>query len=295
MTLRVVYRPDEFVVPGSLEEVLSVISQNPEASRVIAGNTTMFEFASRGLAPDVKVVVDITKAGLNWLEERDDGLHIGATVTLTELAKTTRLGSPYYGAVSETAKEITPTQVRNVATVGGEVCSGIPFFDLPPVLLALGSRVTIVRKGASRSLPLKEFSPEYLMVALEPGEIVSEVVVPKPVGPAAASFKKLGRTASDFAVVNAAVSVSLDERSHVCTKASVWLGGVGSAYHECSATESLLAGSRLDKSAIDAAARVAADFEPSPSLQASPEYKKMVIPVLVRDCIQNAAGKLAQR
>ena len=290
-----VFSPEEFLIPKNVEEALSILAANPDGSRVVAGNTTLFELETRGLAPDVKILVDITRAGLNWLELRGEELHIGSTVTLSELTTSPILASDiFYSVIAETAREISPTQVRNVATVGGEICSAISFFDLPSTLLALDAQVNIVSKGNQRMLPLRDFYTDFLTLALVPGEIVREIVAHRPRGRSASAFVKLGRTASDFALVNVAASLSLDD-SGTCVSSSIWLGGVGSTYHECKASESVLVGSKLDESTLQKSASVACDFEPTPSIHASTEYKKAVIPVLTRNCLHNALGKLREK
>jgi len=286
------YSPEEFLIPQNLDEVLSIIAANPDGSRVVAGNTTMFELASRGLAPDVKILIDISRAGLDRLELRGDELHIGSTVTLAELTNSTILTNDrLYAAIAETAREISPSQVRNVATVGGEICSAISFFDLPAILLALDAEVNIVSKGKQRMLPLRDFYTDFLAIALEPGEIVTEIVLHKPKGKSSAAFIKLGRTASDFALVNVATSLSFDESGN-CQTSRIWLGGVGATYHECKASESILVGSKLDEPTVRKAADLAVDFEPSPSIHASSKYKRTIIPALTRNCLHNALGKI---
>lgn len=288
------YRPEGIHVPKNVEEVLSILAEHPDTARVIAGNTTMFEIASRGLAVDVKVLVDIMKAGLNNLEEKKNNTHIGATMTLTDLTRSSLLlNSSRLSVIAEAARKITPLQVRNVATVGGEICSAIPFFDLPPSLLALNAKVKLRKKGQERELLLREFVTDFLTLALEPGELMTEVVVPKESKASGAAFVKLGRTALDLAVVNVAASVVLDDFGK-CESANIWLGGVDSNFRECIESEVALTGSRLDQEAINKAAKTAANFEPVASIHASADYKKAIIPVLVRDCLQNAANKVRQ-
>lgn len=280
------------MVARNLDDALSILAEQPDTARVIAGNTTMFEIASRGLAVDVKTLVDITEVGLNNIEEQKDGIHLGSTVTITDLTESKLLlEHPKYSAVSETAKEITPTQIRNVATVGGEICAGIPFFDLPTSLLALNAKVKLRKKTGQRELRLKDFILDFLTLALEPGELLTEVVVPRAEPRTGAAFMKLGRTASDLALVNVAASVQLDATGK-CESASVWLGGVGSNFRQCVETEKILTVSKLDQDAVNRAAKAAADFEPASSIHGSSEYKKLVIPIMVRDCVLKAAGKV---
>ncbi|MBI4257488.1 MAG: FAD binding domain-containing protein [Thaumarchaeota archaeon] len=286
------YRPEDILVPKNVDEVLSILAEHPDTARVMAGNTMIFEIASRGLAVDVKTLVDITQVGLGNVEEQKDGIHIGATVTLTELAQSKLLlGNPRHSVVAETAQEITPTQIRNVATVGGEICAGMPFFDLPTSLLALNAKVKLRKKNGQRELLLKDFILDFLTLALEPGELLTEVVVPRVDKASGAAFMKLGRTASDLALVNVAAAVQIDASGR-CESANVWLGGVGSTFRECAETQKILAGSKLDQETVGKAAKAAADFEPASSIHGSSEYKKMVIPVLVRDCVQKAESKV---
>jgi CO/xanthine dehydrogenase FAD-binding subunit len=286
------YEPESVLIPESLDEVLSALAEFRESARIVAGNTTMFELASRGLAEDVKVLIDVTKAGLGYVSEKEDGLRIGATVTLTEVIGNPMIaGSPRYSALAEACRSVTPVQVRNVATVGGEVCAAMPFYDLPPALIALGARVVLRSKGSERSVRLQDFITGSFGLALEPGELLTELLLPRSNGTSAAAFRKLGRTAFDLAVVNAAACLGVDSGGK-CSSADICLGAVDSNYRVCEEAQDALMDSELDDKAIALAAEKAANFEPSSSIHASGDYKKLVIPVLVRDCLRDARKKL---
>jgi carbon-monoxide dehydrogenase medium subunit len=157
----------------------------------------------------------------------------------------------------------------------------------------LNAKVKLRKKNSQRELQLKDFILDFVTLALEPGELLTEVVMPSVDKASGAAFMKLGRTASDLALVNVAAAIQINGSGR-CESASVWLGGVGSTFRECVESQKILAGSKLDKETVNKAAKAAANFEPASSIHGSPEYKKMVIPVLIRDCVQRAVSKVSR-
>lgn len=262
---------------------------------MIAGNTTVYELGVQGALSDVGCLIDMAGLGLGYVRNDSSTVRIGATTTFRELAESPHLAGSELVAIVDTVKQITSPQIRNAGTVGGSICSGIPFYDMPTTLLALGARAKVESPGGERVIKLDEFFIDYFMTCLGPEDIVVEVEVPHSTN-TGTSFMKLGRNLADFAVVNAAVRVQLDSGRRKIVSCGVALGGVAATPIRAKGIEDALEGQDVAKNLVLQALRETRDIDPTPSVQASTEYKRAVLPVIVRDAlfvaIARAGGEL---
>jgi CO/xanthine dehydrogenase FAD-binding subunit len=258
-----------------------------DKAKLIAGGTTVYELAKRGMIPNIEALIDIQFVNLDHVTEGEDGLHIGATCTLTDLLSNNSFGRPGYAALGDALREVRPVQVRNVATIGGEVCASLSFFDLPPALVAVNASAQAVSSAGERNIPLEKFWIDYFLTTLKRGELVRELIVPKPPPKTGSAFLKLGRTADDFALVNVGAQVTLDD-GEVCASTRIALGGVAKTIIRATKVEKLLEGRRLDAETIVAATQPLEELKPVASIHGGPEYKRELAKILVRDAVTKA-------
>ena len=288
------FRPKEFILPSEPSEALAKLKAGGKRARIIAGGTGFYELAKRGYVPEVKNVVSIMKLGLDYVRENEKEIRIGATTilqSLLELGIGERRGLE---ALGDALREIRPVQVRNVATVGGEICISVPIVDLPTALLACEASLGVMSSDGERFLKLDDFYIDAFLTKLDYGEIVSEVILPQKRGVVASSFGKIGRTAYDFNLVNSAVSVNLDRGKIVSIR--TFLGGIKRIPLRAIEFEKKLVGkSDLDETMIfDAAAASFTKESFLPSVHGSSEYKHAILPVLLRDCTLKAIDRAAK-
>jgi aerobic carbon-monoxide dehydrogenase medium subunit len=274
-----------------IEAVLALKKWGPKA-RPVAGNTTLFELANEGALVDVERLVDIMGLGLSYVreDEKEKVLCVGATTTFTEIGSTDIMKSKSYYALKEVSSKITPPQVRNMGTIGGAICSGIPFYDMPTVLLALDSKISVVSADGERVIDAKDFFVDYFVTAISPEEIVREVKIPD-VLRTGSSFVKLGRNEVDFAMVNASARITLDEKKRKVEDARIVLGAVSNVPIRHKKAEQYLVGNDATEECIIGAAKEPLGFDPSPSFHASSEYKRRVAPVVVREALLTAVRR----
>ncbi|MDA4124654.1 MAG: FAD binding domain-containing protein [Thaumarchaeota archaeon] len=284
------YGPTTLLRPKDVDEAVKLLREYGTSARLVAGNTTIYELVAQGALVDIDCLIDITHAGLSYVKERENGISIGAATTFAEMARSPVLERPEYFAIKETAKKLTPPQVRNMGTLGGALCSGIPFYDMPTTMLALGARLRIATTEGERELNVEEFFLDYFMTAVSPEEILTEARVEGNLNTGTA-FVKLGRTSSDFAVVNAAARVVLDSSKKRIEETRIALGAVANKPVRMEMAEGALEGKVVSKDVILRAAKEAATMEPTASIHASSDYKKRVIPVLVRDALLSAVSR----
>ncbi len=282
------FRPEDYVFPATMEEAISILSSEGEKARIIAGGTMLFELAERKMIPEVKKLVDLSRIGLSYVASDPEAIRIGSLTTLSELTNHETIGQTRgIGALTDSLSWIRPIQVKNVATVGGEICSATPLFDLPPALIALNAKLILVGPNGSRTTDLDGFVLDYLLCDLRQGELLKEVVIPRPKKGSGSTFTKLERTANDFALLNCGVALELDKEAK-CRSACVCLGGALGAPSRLSKVENKLVKTNLSRQDIEKAAEFASEVQMSQSVQASSAYKKSVAKIICRDTILSA-------
>src|SRR6478752_100737 len=200
-------REVEYAKPGSVAEALEILASN-EGARALAGGQTMINvMKARAASPDALVDLAALES-LKGIELAADGtLTIGAMTTYTELASSAEAKArPILG---EVCAQIADVQVRNRGTIGGNVCSNDPTNHLPPLMVAVGARMTIAGAGGAREVPADEFFLGVYLTAAGPGELLTRISIPagKKDGLAAVT---LG--ADGTCIANAAASVNGEVR-----------------------------------------------------------------------------------
>ncbi len=283
-----VFDAKAWVTPTSIAEAVEVLKS--ERARVIAGGTGIYELAKRGMIPNVETLVDISQLNLDYLREEVDGLHIGAVTKLNWLMQQPVFERPSLIGLKDALQKLKPIQVRNVATIGGAVCISIAFLDMPTALMAHGASVKIAGPAKERVVSLENFWLDYLLPDLRKGELVVEVVIPTSKNRAGSSFVKLGRTASDFALVNVGSRLEFDD-SGTCVSARVAMGGVANVPMRLKKAEQALTGKKLRKKDVSNAMDAVNDLTPVPSIHGSSWYKKEIGKVLIRNSVQLSAER----
>jgi CO/xanthine dehydrogenase FAD-binding subunit len=242
------------------------------------------------MIPNIDTLVDLSELNLDYLREESDALHIGATTKLSWLMQQPIFDNPSLLGLKDVLKTLKPPQIRNVATIGGAICVSIAFLDMPAALMGLGASVKITGPTKERVVSLDNFFLDYLLPDLRKGEFVTEVIVPKSKNRAGSSFLKLGRTASDFALVNVGSMLEFNTEGK-CFSPRVALGGVANIPIRVKKAEETLKGKKLKISDITTAMQAASELNPIPSIHGSPWYKKEISKILIRDSIQLSAER----
>lgn len=286
-----VFRPQRFLMSEDASQVLSVLAAEGKRAHVIAGGTGFYELAQRGYIPEVKSVVSIMKLGLSYLKTDRDSTSVGATTTLQALLDSGTGDVPGLEALGDALREIRPCQVRNVATIGGEVCISVPLVDLPTALLSCGASVTILSGKGEREMGLEKFYIDAFLTSLEYGEIVKEIRLPVQPAGSHSAFVKFGRTSYDFNLVNVGLSLNAGGDGRI-ERLVAYVGGIGRAPLRASEFERRLTGRVPDEKAVmDAASASFDEKKILPSVHGSKEYKYAVLPVVMRDCYYRALGR----
>lgn len=267
-----------FARPSTLADALALLAEHPDATVVAGGTDVGLDLSHHRIDPVLTVSVEAV-AELHRLEVADGTLRIGAGVTLTRLEREAAGHAP---ALDEMVRWFAARQVRNRATVGGNVGTASPIGDLPPVLLALDASLVLTGPGGSRTVPLEGYFTGYRTTLRQPDELIERIDVP--LGPVAGATRRLSqsykvgkRGTDDISIVAGAFVVDLADDDTV-VHARLGYGGVAATPVRARAAEQALLGRRLDEATVtEVAALLAAAFTPLDDLRGSAAYRRRLV------------------
>ncbi len=285
----------EYFTPGGKQEVLELLETYGDSALIVAGGSFVHGLDARDLLFGIEALIDIRNLALNEISSDSAGLSVGATVTFAELQKANEIqNSAAFGALRDALK-CPPVQIRNVATIGGNIAAACPYFDLPTAIMSLGGVVQAQGPAGSRKIGLQEFFAGLFQNTLETNEFVSGIFFPALPARSSSAFIKLETNANDLAIVNVAVRLALDE-SGCCQEACIVVGGgVAETPVRAVASESLLQGKKVsDELFKQAGAAVQSDLEPISDHRASAAYRSATAKVLTERALRQAVARLNQ-
>jgi carbon-monoxide dehydrogenase medium subunit len=280
----------EYLEPQTLSEAIAMLQQHGDSARIVAGSTDFLIRSRQGVwRPDFVVNLQHIP-GLDTLSYNpDDGLSIGAMVTVQALERDPAVRE-HYPALATGATSFAGVQVRNLATVGGNVCNASPAGDTLPALLALQAECRIAGPQGERRVALDQFFTGPGRTVLQPGEILTEFRFPPP-APSSGSLyiKHSPRGAMDIASVGVASAVTLQDGGGVCQEARIALGAVAPTPFRAYSAEDMLRGQEITPSLIESVAREAENLaRPIDDVRNSAAYRKAIAGALTRRTLENA-------
>jgi aerobic carbon-monoxide dehydrogenase medium subunit len=269
--------PFELAEPRSLSQAIFLLDS--EGARSLSGGTALMLMMKAGVLRPTRLV-SLRKLGLDGIEDGGE-LRIGAMTTLRTL-ETSDLIKKNCRVIARTLRTLSNVRVRNVATVGGALAHADPHMDLPPLLVALGARVTIAGPRGERSAPLEELYAGYLENTLQRNELITAVQI-SPMGKRRAAYLKCTtRSADDWPAVGVAAVLDSEEVTLVVSAAT----DKPTRLH---AAEKILKGKTGDPKALKQAAEAAAEeVQIESDLHGSAAYKKQLIRVYLARAIHEA-------
>lgn len=281
-------RPIEYIRPGTTENAVAALAQHsPDAKPLAGGTDLLVELKHAGNG--ARILVDLSDiAELKGIELTDDGLRIGAMVTHTEIMESPLI-KEHMPAAIDAAWTIGAVQTRNMGTLGGNLVTCVPSLDSGPVLVALDAFVTLAGTKGRRQMPIEEFFVGPRRTAMTPDEILVDIVIPKENLGKSTSFRKFGlRKGQALALVNVAASARVN--GNKITAPRIALGAVAPTVIHAAKSEKFLDGkSPDDHEALEKAGELAAEeAKPIDDFRASASYRRELIKVLTRRCLEDA-------
>jgi CO/xanthine dehydrogenase FAD-binding subunit len=285
----------KLIRPKSLDEALSHRAEYGKDALPIAGGQSLLVMLRNKLI-DPKVLLDLETLGeLRGQQRHGQGVAIGAMTTFYDLLSSAELRSTL-PILAQAASKVGSTAIRNLGTIGGNLCHNEPGADLPPALLALNASVELRSRKGARIVPLTDFFRGYFETAVAPDEILCRVEVPALPQGARSTYIKHSISAEDLAIAGVAVVVVPDEhKAGSVRELRIGLGGVAPVPFRASKAEAAVNGTVLNDEAIRAAAEIAAkEADPMGDPHGSADYRRKMVKVLVRRAIA-AAMQQAER
>ncbi|MGY1827351.1 FAD binding domain-containing protein [Blastococcus sp. SYSU DS0541] len=280
--------PFEYARPTTVDEALEAIASGGEDVKVLAGGQSLIPVMRLRLAAP-ETVVDLGRVTeLRGVREEGDVLVIGAMTTHSDVLADPLIGQ-HAPLIAEATATVADRQVRHRGTFGGALVHADPAGDLPAVALALDAEFVIAGPGGRRTVPASEFFVDYLTTAVDEGELLVEVRVPKLAGQWGMRYEKFNRVAQAWSIVAVAAAVRRED-GHIA-EARIGLTNMGPTPLRAGAVEAALSGAEATPEAIAAAAAHAAEgTDPSSDLNAQADYRQHLATVLTRRAVTAAAG-----
>ncbi len=281
----------DYVMANSVPDAIALLEQHGEDAKILAGGHSLIPLLRFRLAAP-SVLIDINRiAGLEYIQEADGVLRIGALTREAELDQSPLIRSRY-PILLDTASVVADPVVRNWATVGGNLAHADPANDHPATMLALNASVVAVGPGGERVIPITEFFTDSIFeTTLRPNEILTEIRVPAPTGRCGGAYFKLERKVGDYAIAGVAAYVTLDSNG-VVTYAGIGLTNVGPHPIKARAAEQSLVGKPLNDASINQAADLAAAAsQPTSDSRGPAEYKRAMVRTLCTRALRKALAR----
>jgi len=283
-------REFEYLEPSSLSEAVSLLDQYGQEAKILAGGTDLLVDMKEGeLSP--RYLVDIKGiTGQDYIKyDEKKGLRIGSLTTIRQV-ETSRVVREQFVPLAEAAKVLGSVQVRNRATIGGNLCNASPSAETAPPLLVLGAKVKLFGSQGERVLPLEQFFVGPGLTVLDK-EILTEVIVPPPSPHTRAVYTSISRRrAVDLALVGVAVAAVVDRDKDQWKKVRIALGAVAPIPMRVPKAEGILNRKPIDAALIEEAAQIASDeAHPISDVRASAWYREEMVRVLVQRALEHVS------
>jgi len=280
----------ELALPRSVDEALRVLSDRGSDAKLLAGGTDLLPQMKNGLLKPACVIDLSGVASVRVLQSDARGLRVGAAVAARTLERDATARATYT-SLAESGALVGSVQVRNLATLGGNLCNAAPSADMAPPLLALDAEAIIVGPKGERRVPFTDFFTGVRRTVLAPDEILLEIVVPAP-GPRSGGnyLRHTPRRELDIAVVGVASQLTLS--NGVCSKARIALAAVAPVPLRARAAEQALEGKPVTAEAIERAAELAVGVaKPISDQRGSADYRRHLVRVLTRRTLRTALAR----
>jgi CO/xanthine dehydrogenase FAD-binding subunit len=282
--------------PKSLNEAIGLIGEIGDEASILAGGTDLLVNMKRGKLSPKHIICLSRIEEMKQVKPDHGSINIGPCVTVADLRDKEEIKSDF-SALAEAAGFLGSPLIRNLATIGGNIVTARPAADLPPPLMAYGARVVLKKEDGERILPLDEFLQGPGRTMIEPGEILSSIVLDTPPPFSGGGYMKLGlRKSLEISIVNVAAFLAFDGPSGPIREARIVLGAVAPKPMRSSSAEGALIGQEPDERLFQVAGEEAAgDARPIDDFRGSAEYRREMVKVLTKKALMKAYEEAKNR
>jgi carbon-monoxide dehydrogenase medium subunit len=283
----------EYHAPTSLPQALDFLAKYDGKGSVLAGGTDLLvSMKKREILPEHLISLKGI-AELKGIHDEKEGMKIGALVTLGEIEHS-KMIQDKFRVLWDAAQVMASPQIRNLGTIGGNLCSAAPSADTAPPLIVLDASVEIISSKGKRKVLVENFFKGPGESVLKSGEILTQILIPRPLEKSSGAYLKLMRRAAmDLAQVGIAACLSFDSEKRICRGARIALGAVGLTPIRALKAEQILLDKEVNERVGKEAGKIAAqEANPRSSLRASKEYRREMIEVLTKRAVMTAYNRI---
>lgn len=281
----------EYLGPKTIEEAASILGDLKDQAKVMAGGTDiLIQMKNREITPAYLVGIK-NISSLDYIEYgQNEGLRLGALSTVGSIENSSLIQKKY-NILAQAVRSMASTQIRNVATIAGNLCSAVPSADTAPALLVSGAKLMLRSNRGTRVVPIEEFFIDPRQTVLRGDELLTEIQVPD-LSPGSKGVYLRHGLRKAMALASASVAVMMNSEDNYCKDIKIALGAVAPTPHRATGAEVVLRGQHLDDELIAEAARVASEeAQPISDIRASADYRRELVRVLTARAIRQACGK----
>ena len=280
-----------YLEPGTIEEAISLLTKYGRKAKVIAGGTDLLvQIRDKVIKPEYLVDIEHIP-GLDYIKyDEKQGVSIGALTTIRTLERSNEL-QRIYPVISQAARQMASMAIRNVGTVGGNLCNAAPSADTAPSLIGLEAKAKLIGPDGERMIALEDFFTGPGQTVLKTGELLVEVQVPPmPTCSKGVYLKHSIRGSIDLAIVGVAAILTMDDGQ--CQDAKIVLGAVAPIPMRAAEAEKVLRGEKIGDALIEEASQAAWNqCRPITDVRASAEYRREMVRVFIRRALKEAVAK----
>ena len=283
--------PFEFFQPATLQEASRLLKDNGPGGRFLAGGTDLvIAMKEKGLLP--KYIVDLKRVpGLSGIRENSDGsIALGALTTMYAI-ETSALIKGKYPFLAQSAAEVGSIQIRNRATIGGNMANATPSADTAPALIALNATAKIASAAGERTINLEDFFKGPGQNAMNADEILTEIKIPKTAANLVGEYIKFSpREMMDLAYVGVAVVYNFSPSDKKCRGVRIVLGAVAPTPIRAKRAEAALEGQILTEALAEKVGQISAEeSKPISDVRSTADYRRAMVGAMTKRALLNAA------
>ncbi len=281
----------DYFQPETLKDAYSLIEKSNGSYIYIAGGTDLIaNIKNRLIQPDALISLRRIKEISGITQNKD--LTLGSMTLLRDIEKDSHIGQNY-PALAQAVKILATPQIRNVATIGGNLCNSAPSADCAPPLLVLEASVTLEGPGGQRSIAIEDFFMGPGQTCMNMSEILTRIRITPPGENTGMAFLKVGRVSTDIAIVNAAACLTMEK--NVCRKCRLSVGAVAPVPLRLRSVEKMIEGQEISPELLNRAGKmVEEEVKPITDVRSTSGYRRIMSGVLIKRAIEEAIRRMEQ-
>lgn len=280
----------EYILPGNIDEALNIFAAKKGKFQILGGGSDLL-IRIKDEKESVDYLLDIASLNLDYIQEQDQGIAIGAMTSLSKIMDSTTINEKYE-ILSETAKEVGGFQTRNIGTIGGNICTGLPSADMAIPLLVREAKLKINGLEGESIIPIDEFFLEPRKTKLPENALLKEILIEESTGEGSqgSSYIKIGkRKAMRLCILSAGVNIFIDPKTKIINKIRIAMGTVAPIPLRLYKVEEVMTGKEYSEELIKEAISVMEGvIQPRTSLRATCEYRTDLARVLLKRTVQKS-------